>query len=140
VIVAFGPWLGPLYALSGAMLSASISYGIGRLVGRRPVAKLGGDEVQRAASQLSGSGVLAVAVARHVPVAPFPVVNVVAGALEVRFFAYFFGTLLGLLPGAIAIAIVGKGVWELLEDGFTPLTVTLAILAALVTLAAAWFI
>lgn len=138
VIVAFGPWLGPIYALSGAMLSASMSYGAGRLIGRKPVAKLGGERVQRAASQLSGSGVLAVFVARHVPVAPFPVVNLIAGALEVRFFAYFFGTLLGLLPGAVALALVGKGLWELLEQGATVATVTLAFLSGALALAAAW--
>lgn len=140
VIVAFGPWLGPLYAISGAMLSASISYGIGRLVGRRPVAKLGGEDVQRAASELSGSGVLAVAIARHVPVAPYPVVNLIAGALQVRFFAYFFGTLLGVLPGTIVLAILGKGLWELLEEGATPTTVSLLIFAGVTALASAWFI
>lgn len=138
VVIAFGPWLGPLYALVGALLSASLSYAVGRLLGRRPLAKLGGEDVQRAASQLSGSGVLAVFVARHVPLAPYPIINLVAGALEVRFSAYFFGTLLGLLPGIVALAIVGQGLWEMLEEGVSARAMTLAVSLAAIALGSAY--
>ncbi len=45
---------------------------------------------------------------RLVPVAPFTVVNVAAGAFNVRFFDFALGTLIGMAPGIFAIAVFGE--------------------------------
>ena len=42
-----------------------------------------------------------------VPIAPFTVVNLVAGASGISMFDFFVGTLLGMLPGLILISAVG---------------------------------
>jgi uncharacterized membrane protein YdjX (TVP38/TMEM64 family) len=52
-------------------------------------------------------GVLAVAGIRLVPVAPFTVVNLVAGASGIGMKEYAVGTALGLAPGLVAMAVFG---------------------------------
>lgn len=132
-ILAFGPWLGAAYALLGALLSASLSYAIGRLGGKRIVARLMGQRVQDVASRLTGSGVLAMALVRLVPAAPFPIMNMVFGGMRIRYGVYLVGTLIGLLPGTLAIALLGRGIWTLLLE---PSAATVAVLLGLVAVVA----
>ena len=42
---------------------------------------------------------------RLIPVAPFTVVNLVAGASHIRFRDFLLGTIFGMVPGTIAITV-----------------------------------
>jgi uncharacterized membrane protein YdjX (TVP38/TMEM64 family) len=42
-----------------------------------------------------------------IPAAPFTVVNVLAGALRIRFTDFLIGSLIGLLPGTLTTIVVG---------------------------------
>jgi uncharacterized membrane protein YdjX (TVP38/TMEM64 family) len=44
---------------------------------------------------------------RLVPVAPFTLVNLVAGALKISLSDYLIGTALGLAPGLLAMSLLG---------------------------------
>ncbi len=109
--IVMGPWWGFPTAMAGALASASALFWAGRLAGRDLVERHGGRWGGRWASQvnrrLSESGILAVAGVRAVPVAPFTVVNLVAGASKVRFGDYLLGTLIGLAPGTLAFNLLG---------------------------------
>ena len=50
-------------------------------------------------------GLLAVLVVRMLPIAPFSIVNVVAGASHIRWRDFLFGTFLGLMPGIAAMTL-----------------------------------
>jgi len=50
------------------------------------------------------------------PVAPFTLINVVAGASRIRFLDYFMGTLAGMLPGILVVALLGHQIGEFLRD------------------------
>ena len=97
--LVFGPVLGPLYALAGAMLSAALTFAIGRKLGRETVRTLAGQRVNDLSRRLAKRGLLAVAFVRMLPIAPFSVVNVVAGASHIRWSDFLLGTVIGLLPG-----------------------------------------
>lgn len=99
--IVFGPWLGAAYAISGSLLSAAALYGVGRGVGRDLVRRLAGRRIQRLNRQLGRRGLLAVAVLRLVPIAPFSVVNVVAGASQISLRHFLLGTLIGMTPGIL---------------------------------------
>src|SRR5919108_2845736 len=45
--VAFGPLLGPIYAMAGCLASGSVGFAIGRWLGRRRVEQLAGERVGR---------------------------------------------------------------------------------------------
>jgi phospholipase D1/2 len=104
--VAFGPWLGPVYAMTGCVASASTGFGLGRWVGRERVQQFGGTRVRRLHKALERNGTLAVFVLRKVP-APFMLANIVVGASGVRYRDFLIGTILGM--GALVIALAGFG-------------------------------
>ena len=135
-VIVFGPLWGSLYALAGSLASASVVYGIGRLLGRGPLERLLGDRADTLADRLGRHGLLTVAVARNLPVAPYSVVNLVAGASPVSFGDYFWGTALGFLPGLIGLALVGDNLERFLTDpgeasvlGLVGLVLALAVVA-----------
>jgi len=102
--VIFGPYQGFVVSLIGVMLAAALNYGLGAFFGRSTVRRIAGPRINRVSRRLARQGVLAMAAIRLVPVAPFTVVNVVAGASHIRFRDYLLGTLLGMGPGAAALA------------------------------------
>ena len=53
---------------------------------------------------------------RMVPIAPFSIVNVIAGASELRLRDYMLGTALGMLPGIIMMAVLGAQIADLARD------------------------
>jgi phospholipase D1/2 len=104
--IAFGPWLGSLYALAGCLASASVGFAIGRWAGLRRVGKIAGPRVQRLSRSLERNGTLAVFVVRKVP-APYMLANIIVGASGVSYRDFLFGTLLGMGPMIIALAGFG---------------------------------
>lgn len=104
-VAAYGPLTGSAYVLAGAMMSAAVSYGVGRLLGREVVERLAGPRVNQLSRRLARRGLLAVVAVRLVPVAPFAVVNMVAGASHLRLQHLLLGTAIGILPGTLGVAL-----------------------------------
>ncbi|MBK4734185.1 VTT domain-containing protein [Noviherbaspirillum pedocola] len=99
--IVFGPFEGAAYAVCGSMLSAFLTYWIGRWCGRDALRGLLGARINRLSHRLAQRGILAMVVIRILPVAPFSVINVVAGAFHIRLRDYLVGTLLGMTPGIV---------------------------------------
>lgn len=125
--IVFGPVFGSLYAIGGTMLSAAVAYGIGHRLGRETVQKLLGARINRLSKRIAKRGILAVVVIRMLPVAPFTVVNMVAGASHIRFRDYMIGTLFGMLPG---ITMTVTFVHHLAEAVRNPSAGTVAVLVS----------
>jgi uncharacterized membrane protein YdjX (TVP38/TMEM64 family) len=108
--LAFGAAWGFSYALLGAELSALAAYGVGHRLGRDPIRRLSARWVARASRFLGRQGLLAVVTLRIVPVAPFTVVNLVAGASHIRLRDFAIGTLFGMVPGTLALTVLSDQV------------------------------
>ena len=136
--IAFGPVLGPIYAMAGCLASASTGFAIGRGLGMRRVERLGGDRIAGVTRALHRNGTLAVFFVRKVP-APFTLVNIVIGASSVRYVDFLLGTLLGM--GVLVVALAGFG-YQLIQALRDPSPATLAGAALFVgvPLTLAWFI
>jgi phospholipase D1/2 len=128
----FGPVVGFAAAFGGSLLAASAGFGAGRLLWGDVLRRIAGRRLRRLRVRLARRGVAAVAALRVVPVAPFTVVNLVAGASPVRFGDYLLGTILGMGPGAAVLCVLSH---HLARAVFDPGLTTLATLAALVALA-----
>ncbi|HJV52959.1 MAG TPA: VTT domain-containing protein [Noviherbaspirillum sp.] len=124
--IVFGPLHGTIYAISGTLLSAAATYGIGHWLGRDTVRRLVGPRINRLSQRIARRGILAMVVVRILPVAPFSVVNVVAGASHIRFRDYLIGTALGMAPG---ITLTVTFVHHLAEAVRRPSVGTVAVLA-----------
>jgi phospholipase D1/2 len=133
----FGPFLGLLYALAGALLAAGLSFAVGRALGRRWVRRLASRRINAVNKRLNQHGLLAMTVLRLLPIAPFTVVNLVAGASEIRTRHYLLGSLFGMAPGVVLITLFGDrlGAW-LRRPDVVNLGVVVAVAA--VALALSW--
>lgn len=134
--IVFGPLVGAIYALAGAVASAAVTYGIGRRLGRDTVRRLAGARLNRISKRLARRGILAIAAVRMLPLAPFTIVNVVAGASHIGLRDFLFGTVIGMLPGILAtVVFVDRIVEALRNPGAGTLISLAAVAAALVGLA-----
>jgi len=77
-------------------------------------------------------GLLAIVTLRVVPVAPFSVINLVAGASHIRLRDFLIGTLLGMAPGALALTVFsGQLIHTLMAPEAIGITLLLVLVAAI---------
>jgi phospholipase D1/2 len=112
----YGPFIGLAIAMTGAIASASMGYAIGLLVGRKRLRRLTRGRLEHVGQALMRHGSLSVLLIRLIPVAPFGLVNLMAGARRIRFATYFLGTAIGLTPGVIAITLFSGQLGALIEE------------------------
>ncbi|MFB3925659.1 MAG: VTT domain-containing protein [Syntrophales bacterium] len=129
-VLFFSPASGFFYSLLGCIASASVSYGIGYILGRDMIRRLAGKKTNRVSRHITRHGFIAVIFLRLAAIAPFTVINLIAGASRVRFKDYFFGTLIGMTPGVFALSFFGDRLRAAIRY---PNTESLFILAGIVT-------
>jgi uncharacterized membrane protein YdjX (TVP38/TMEM64 family) len=103
-----GPLLGFFYSAVGLFANASVLYALGYLVGYKTVQKLSGTRTHQLSQQLSRNGILTITTLRFVPVAPFTVISLIAGASHINYREYIVGTLLGIIPALAIMTLVGN--------------------------------
>jgi len=116
-VIAFGPWLGFLYSLIGIVSAAVVTYFAGRRMRRDTVRRLAGPKIERMVEVLRKHGLLAMSLLRLVPIAPFFVVGIVAGAVRLKLWHLAVGTAVGMLPGTLAATIFGDQLETALAGG-----------------------
>lgn len=104
-IVVLGPVAGAAYALAGSLLCAAAIHETGRLLPASAFARIAGERGERLRARVVGHGVFAVALVRLVPLAPYSIVSLIAGAARIRRIPYLVGTALGMLPGIVLYAL-----------------------------------
>jgi len=113
-VVAFGPWFGFLYSWIATVVSAGVTYWLGRGPTARLLERHGGKTVGRL-TRFYASFMI-----RNVPSAPFIVVNMAFGAARASFPGFLAGCALGVLPktalvaffgGSFMTAVSGDGIW-----------------------------
>jgi uncharacterized membrane protein YdjX (TVP38/TMEM64 family) len=127
-VMIYGPWSGFLFAVLGSLLSSIAGYGVGRSLFRDAIRRLAGPRLNRISRALAKRGVLTVAFVRLVPVAPFSVVNMVAGSSRVGLRDFLSGTLVGMVPGIAVYSFASDRVIEAARDP-SPLTLAIALLS-----------
>lgn len=105
--VLFGPVVGVLLTILATLLAALAAYWL--------VGFVGGAFVERHShrpgvawvrGRLDHNGLLAVVSLRLIPAVPFAVMNYASGLAKVRVLPYAIGTVLGVLPGTVAIVVL----------------------------------
>jgi uncharacterized membrane protein YdjX (TVP38/TMEM64 family) len=141
-IITFGPWLGIGYSVAGVLAAALVTYYAGRRMDYERVRRLAGDKLDPASRVLRRHGVLAIFALNMVPVPPFAVQGMIAGAIKIKVWQYALGTLLSLAPTAVAWMIFGDQLRSALEDpakaSWWLLGLVLVLLAALIYFVRRW--
>jgi uncharacterized membrane protein YdjX (TVP38/TMEM64 family) len=131
--LAFAPLEAFLYACLGSWVSAMVTYGLGRLAGKETLYRFAGSVLGRVQRQILRHGFLSMLFARIVPLAPFAVVNMVAGACQIRWRDFSLATALGMAPGIFIIILLQDQLGRSLRDpaiGAVVLLIGLAIFFA----------
>jgi phospholipase D1/2 len=112
----FGPWLGILYGGAGTVSSGLVMYFIGGLLGREALYRMLGERWRHGIEGVRKRGLLTVVTFRLLPIAPFTLVNLAAGASGIRFIDFLVGTLIGMLPGLVLVSIMGDRIIRILAE------------------------
>jgi uncharacterized membrane protein YdjX (TVP38/TMEM64 family) len=106
--VLFGTLTGVLLTVTGTALAALAAYWLVRFVGGRFVERHAHrPQVAWVRARLDRNGLLAVLSLRLIPAVPFAVLNYASGLSGVRVLPYLVGTVFGVLPGTVAIVVLG---------------------------------
>lgn len=106
--VLFGSIVGVLLAVAGTTLAAVTAFWLVRLAGRRFVERHAHRTgVAWVRARLDRSGLLAMVSLRLIPAVPFAMMNYASALSGVRFVPYVIGCVLGVLPGTVAIVVLG---------------------------------
>jgi uncharacterized membrane protein YdjX (TVP38/TMEM64 family) len=138
-VVAFGPWLGFLYAMLGIQVAAWLTYVAGQRLNRGTVRRLAGRKLNAIIDVLRRRGLIAMTALRLVPLAPFAVEGIVAGAVRIKLWHFLVGTALGILPGTLAATVFGDQLEALIQDR-AAVNYWLIAAAVLLLVAATWLV
>jgi phospholipase D1/2 len=116
VAIIFPPWKAIPISFTGIILSAALHHWIGaRFLKSRDGARLGSVR-KRIEEMLTDQSIVTIAALRMVPIAPFVLVNVVAGCMGVKRRDFLLGTALGLAPSITVICLFGRQVRQFWKD------------------------
>jgi uncharacterized membrane protein YdjX (TVP38/TMEM64 family) len=137
-VLAFGPWQGSLYAMTGTIVSGWLQFYLGRWGKTGPVKRFGSDTVNRLSRFIGRNDFLASMIVRNVPVAPAIVINMAFGASHAKFWRFLAGMILGSIPKVAIVALLGQSVDSALGGGVVlGLGAAIAVIGIWVTVALA---
>ena len=112
----FGAWWGGVYSWIATVVSAAMTFYIGRFAGNGVIAKLGGERVNRLSDYIGKNAFTASFIVRNIPSAPFIVVNMAFGASRASFSGFILGCALGVIPKTALVAMFGNS-YEAMTHG-----------------------
>lgn len=106
----FGVQEGTLVVLLSASVAATVSFVIGRTLLRGYVEGLLEEypQMRKIDKAIGKEGFKLMLLLRVSPIFPFALSNYLYGATSVKFWPYFFGTMLGFAPGTVAYVYTGE--------------------------------
>jgi uncharacterized membrane protein YdjX (TVP38/TMEM64 family) len=110
----FGPVWGLVCAAIGTLAGSALGYVAGAAIGGEPLMRLGGRRAAAMSRYLSERGVRTMMLINLLPIAPFTLTNMLAGAFRLRFGDYMLGSAIGILPGLAALTLLGSQLLTLL--------------------------
>jgi phosphatidylserine/phosphatidylglycerophosphate/cardiolipin synthase-like enzyme/uncharacterized membrane protein YdjX (TVP38/TMEM64 family) len=114
--IVMGPIATFACGLLGSLASAAIAFGIGDKAGKPLIKRVVGQRLDSLSEKIGSRGVLSVALIRVVPIAPFVVINFIAGFSHLRFATFMKGSILGMVPGMLAVVLATEQVRLALAD------------------------
>jgi phospholipase D1/2 len=138
-IVVFGPIVGGVIALLGSCASATVLHRIGRSFPEHVWTRIAGRYAESIRERIARHGIIAVAIVRLLPVAPYSVVSVAAGVADIGLVPYLAGTALGMAPGIVLYGLFIDRARAVLADP-RPLSWAMLGFALLLIVALGWLV
>lgn len=126
----FGPVWGVVLVLLSATLGSQAAFEIARRLGHNVFHSRIGQRLARADTWITGQGFWAVLGLRLLPVVPFNALNYALGLSNVTRRNAVLGTLLGIIPGTVAVVGLGSSLTDISSWAFVAnLTAVIVIFA-----------
>lgn len=138
-IVVFGPLIGTPIALAGSLASAAVLHQIGRSFPEHAWTRIANAHVERIRERVARHGVIAVAIVRVLPLAPYSIVSLAGGIAGIARAPFLIGTALGMLPGILLYAWFADRAGELIANP-RPLSWAMLCFAAVLIVAVAFLL
>ncbi|WP_425061057.1 hypothetical protein SCACP_18250 [Sporomusa carbonis] len=128
----FGWQYGALYSWAGALLGATIDFGIARWYGRPVIERFVSTKYLNFTDIfIKRHGVLAVFITRLTPIIPFKVISYGAGLTTISLFKFSIATAIGQTPAIVLYSILGQNLTHNLKSALA--ITSLLIISGLVT-------
>jgi len=117
-------------ATLATLSSSATGYIVGHWVGRETIEKHGGEMVRRAEKYIQQNSFNSMVLINLLPVAPFTMTNMLAGAFRLDFPRYMLGSAVGIIPGLILVIAFGGQLSKLIvanENGLPWSAILIAI-------------
>ncbi len=129
----FGPVTGFIYSMAGSIVASIFTYIAGSMLWRDALRQLAGKRLNSLSGKLGKQSIFVIAALRMVPVAPFTIVNMAAGSARIKFPIFVIGTLIGMIPGTLAITVFSDSLLNLvMEPGLRSVLITAGVLMVMV--------
>lgn len=125
----FGAWTGFAVAWIGSVVGAALGYTVGAHLWRDALRWVAGAAARRVSERLAERGIATTVALRIFPVAPFNVINLVAGASHVSLRDFVAGTAIGMAPGVLVLTSATGVVADFAREGFSWLLLLVGVLA-----------
>lgn len=119
----FGVWLGGAASLVGATVGATAIYAATRSAFGEPLrrrAERQGGTLKRIVDGVSRDALSYILTVRLIPLVPFWLVNIAAGAAGAPLRAYVVGSFIGMAPATLVYSWMGAGLGRVFERGGEP--------------------
>lgn len=119
--IAFGPFWGVIYTITGSTIGASLAFLVARYAARDWVAsRLNGPKWEKLDSEVAQHGWKVVAFTRLIPAFPFNLLNYAFGLTKVSFFQYVVTSFICMLPACIAFIVFSSSLLGLIKGTVSP--------------------
>ena len=115
----FGSWLGAALSVTGATLGA-IAVFLAARAGLAGLLARAGPRVRRLEAGFHQDALSYLLILRLIPIFPFWLINIAAGATGTRLPLFVIGTFFGIIPTTFIYASLGSGLGEVIEVGREP--------------------
>lgn len=116
-ILGYGPVWGSLLSIGGIAFAAAVAFWIGHGLGRSTLDNMVGKKTEQKMERfLDNYGLGAIALFRLSPWLSNDAISFIAGMLDMSFWRFMAGTLIGIIPLTIAIALFSDSL-QTLENG-----------------------
>lgn len=118
----FGPVKGAALIMISALIGTSLAFLVARLVERKFLDQFLQGRWKDVSDKLQNNGFMTILFLRIVPIVPFEILNYLSGLSRIKYKDFFWGTFLGMMPGAIVTGFFGGSLGEIesLRDILSP--------------------
>lgn len=113
--ILFGQWIGTMAVVICATLGATLLFMSAKMASREWITKKAGVWVNKMKEGFQENAFFYLLTLRLIPLFPFFAINIVAAFFQIPLRSFFWGTLLGIIPGSFVYVSIGVAVKELIQ-------------------------